>query len=59
MTPVIEVVSLTELKLETGTCDVCKHEGWVVLVIVSREHPIAFYLCDTHRRDLVERLCAA
>ena len=54
--PSIEVVSLTDLRLDHGTCDVCKREGWVALVILSRAEPLAFYICDSDRRELIEKL---
>jgi hypothetical protein len=59
MTPPIEVVSLTELHLSKGVCDGCKHEGWVILIIIGATDPHAVYVCDTCRRELIEKLAVA
>ena len=54
--PNIEVVGLTELRLASGVCDACGAEGWVILIIIHPEKPHAFYVCDKHRRELIEKL---
>jgi hypothetical protein len=52
----IRVDSIYNLHLPTGVCDSCGKEEWVILVTINREKPIAFYLCDADRRDLIEKL---
>lgn len=55
----VRVLTLADLHLESGTCDVCRNESeYIVFVIIDSERGLGFYLCDGCRRDTIDGLAS-